>query len=187
MTKKRKVILITVGVLFLFCISKCGNNGKNPSNAKVQKTENVTEAQQETASASQSSKEATDAPQTENPTEKTNSIEKATYQFKWLGSTATLKLEVESGELEGTAQLIFKGKTYYGLCNYDKNNTKTWRVTGFTGTDAADMGLYNQFKGESWYWSVSHYIDLENNYLYLGNTEYKTKNPDYRVEMTRIE
>lgn len=184
-----KLATIVLGVLLVIVsISKCGGNSdKKYSEAEVQEIVNQVVAQARAEAQALNNVPVSDSVTVE---EDNNVSQEATvqngskYEFKWLGSTATLILD----KAEGTAQLVFKGKTYYGQCYFDEIN-KEWGVGGFTGTDEIDMtsshnGLFN---GESWLWVIGKPIDSKNNYLYMGGIERKANNPNYRIELTPVQ
>lgn len=163
----KKTIIIIVCTLFaVLAISMCGGNSGSSSSSTADSTNSATPTEEA-------------APDT------------IAYEFKWLGSTATLKLNAA----EGTAQLIFGQKTYYGRCMYghpvvsyedSKAVENCWIIEGFTGTDNIDMDSSHngKFNGEYWWWEHKKYIDPKNNFMYLNTDAYTAKNPDYRVEVT---
>ena len=180
---------IALGVLLVIVsISKCGGNSdKKYSEAEVQEIVNQVVAQARAEAQALNNVPVSDSVTVE---EDNNVSQEATvqngskYEFKWLGSTATLILD----KAEGTAQLVFKGKTYYGKCEFDKYSTNDWYVEGFSGTDKIDMSISNgQFNGESWYWSNRKCLDSKNNYLYIGSTEREVNNPDFRIALTPVQ
>lgn len=128
----------------------------------------------------------------------TNTKTKYVYEFVMGGGTScddmpyrlTIDTEEETAQLtvgvyDGYGRLTSETKTFYGTFGYfgvggDVNEPY---IKGFTGAD--DYVIY--MNNEIYYWSSYKFIDMKNNYLYMGRDEFEAKNPDYRIKMTLVE
>lgn len=126
--------------------------------------------------------------------ETANTKTKYVYEFVMGGGTScddmpyrlTIDTEEETAQLtvgvyDAYGRLTSEKKTFYGTFLYDYEGNAI--IRGFTGADDYDIII----SGEKFYWSCSKYIDMKNNYLYMGSDEYNAKNPDYRIKMTLVE
>lgn len=133
----------------------------------------------------------------EQATEETaNTKTKYVYEFVMGGGTScdNMPYRLTIDTEEGTAQLtvgVYDGygrltsekKTFYGIFGYFGSDVNMPYIKGFTGADDYDIHMNN----EKYFWSSYKFIDMKNNYLYMGRDEFEAKNPDYRVKMTLVE
>lgn len=128
--------------------------------------------------------------------ETTNTKTKYVYEFVTGGSTMcddmpyrlTIDTEEKTAQLivgvyDNFGRLTSEKKTFYGTCGYFGGDVSQPYIKGFTGADDYDIII----SGDKYYWSSYKFIDIKNNYLYLGRDEFEAKNPDYRIKMTLVE
>lgn len=133
----------------------------------------------------------------EQTTEETaNTKTKYVYEFVMGGGTSCddMPYRLTIDTVEETAQLTVgvydaygrltsEKKTFYGVfekCDFAYKNPC---IKGFTGADDYDITI----AGETLHWFGMMPIDMKNQYLYFGWSEFEAKNPDYRIKMTLVE
>ena len=167
------VILLIVGLILLF-----GNRNRDNDYYYPQDTI-AAESYTSTADTTGCVADASSDSETSSYSEPAANANEYTFQFVVSGMTYKLTFN----KSEKTAQLNVNGETFYGTCNYDGFFREGQiEVRGFEG--ASDYNIIRKDSRATWGYGV--WIDYKNNYLYITQDAAKAYNPDYRIELTRI-
>ena len=167
------VVLLIVGLILLF-----GNRNRDNDYYYPQDSTAV-ESYTSTADTTGYDANASSGSETSSYSEPAANANEYTFQFVVSGMTYKLTFN----KSEKTAQLNVNGRTFYGSCEYDgMYHEGQIQVTGFEGADDYDINQGNTYNS----WNVGYWVDYKNNYFYITQDAAKAYNPDYRIELTRI-